>query len=196
VVMSRHNNVCARERRSSRVNPISDASTNSFRRFASGDGDGVDVIPLSYASMARPKTTDGDIDSLGALLVACFGLDREWMESGKCRDYNLIHHIPHFKPTPWQVEDVQRIDGMRGRELISAALIVCHSCPSQYSCADYALRGRMKAGTWAMRIGELEWLQHQQDGERIIAKAERLGVPVQIHVDSTRKARSRPNMSA
>lgn len=139
--------------------------------------------------MARPKTTDGDIDALGALITACFGLDLEWMDEGKCRDYKATHRIPYNKPTPWQVEDAQRYDGMRGRELINAALLVCFSCKAQYDCAEFARQGRMKAGTWAMRIGDLEWLQHQHDGEQILKRAKRSKQPVQVAVKITRAER-------
>ena len=139
--------------------------------------------------MARPKGTDGDIDSLGALLTACFGLDDTWMDRGKCRNYREAHQIPFDQPTPWAVEDIQRVDGMRGRELINAALIVCHSCPAQYDCASYAVTGRMKAGTWSMRIGELEWLQRQSDALAIIQRARRRNIPIQIHVVAVRQVR-------
>ena len=139
--------------------------------------------------MARPTGTDGDLDSLGALITACFGLDTTWMDRGLCRDYREVHRVPFDMPTPWQVEDVQKIDGVRGRELITAALIVCGACPVQYDCALFGLNGRMKAGTWAMRIGDLSWLQKQADGETIVIRARQKRVGVQDHVRATRAAR-------
>ena len=140
--------------------------------------------------MPRPTGTDGDLDNLGALITAAFGLDTAWMDTGKCRDYREVHQVPFDWPTPWQVEDAQKVDGVRGRELINAALMVCHSCPAQYDCASFGVDGRMKAGTWGMRIGELHWLQHQADSEQIILNAKRRGVPIQIHVDVTRRRRN------
>ena len=120
--------------------------------------------------MTRHRTPDGELD-LGDLITAAFGLDRAWTAKASCLAW--VGDDP--KPTPWQVNKSQTVAGVRGAELIKLALMVCQSCEAQYDCARYAVRGKMQAGTWAMGITNLDWLQDQEDWEEIIAIAEDCG---------------------
>jgi hypothetical protein len=138
------------------------------------------------AQLARLKNTDGEIDSLGTLITAAFGIDTSWMAGGKCRGWNAENEIG---PTPWQVNPQQMVDGVRGEEYIEIGLMVCFSCPAQYACANYAVEARMMAGTWAMHIGDLEWLRRQKDWEVILTAAELEELPVQRVVGETRRLR-------
>lgn len=127
---------------------------------------------------ASSTSNPNDIDYLGVLITAAHGLDDTWMALAACKDHS--NGTPG--PTPWQV-DTDRLYGsdgkMTGRELIKAALMVCHACPVQYDCARYAAEGLMRAGTWAMKIGDLRWLQRQGDALRLIDIAEAEHIPMQ-----------------
>lgn len=138
--------------------------------------------------MAIPNSAAGTIDDLGVLITACFGLDTSWMDDGVCRGWTYGDDIP--RPSPWQMSSHQTVqipgdDGeqreVSGRQLITYALTHCYSCPAQYDCAEYGVRGMMRGGTWGMRIGKLVALQ-DMDPERaaaLIATARRKRLPVQ-----------------
>lgn len=70
--------------------------------------------------------------------------------------------------------------------MIKMALMVCASCPAQYDCAEYAVVGMMRAGTWAMGITNLTWLQSQTDALNIIAYTRRKQLNVNTHVNQRR----------
>lgn len=98
-------------------------------------------------------------------------------------------------PSPWQFDptqtvEVQRSDGtvakVKGREMVKLALIHCAGCPVQYTCATYAVEAGMLAGTWAMKIVDLDWLRDRDDWQEIIAAARKAGTPMQVHVRSVR----------
>jgi len=143
-------------------------------------------LPHRYDTrqLTRLKLCDGDIEELGVLITAAYEHDRTWASRGKCRGWNAEDELT---PTPWQFDPKQRVtivDGgrkvtLRGSELIELALMSCHSCPVQYACATYAVRARMLAGTWSMKIIDLTWLAKQDDFEALIALAEEEGVPLQ-----------------
>jgi hypothetical protein len=126
--------------------------------------------------MAKPRNTDGAIEDLGVLLTAAYGLDTSWMDDGSCCGWgsNRPGH-----PTPWQVAPGKKYNGVSGAELVKYALIICSGCPSQYDCADYAVDGLMIAGTWAMPITQLRWLQKQSDAHDVIEMARVSGTPMQ-----------------
>lgn len=115
---------------------------------------------------------------LGRLVTATHDLDTTWTERASCLRWNQ----GRLQPSPWQVIHTQVVDGVRGSALIELALMYCYSCPAQYDCARYAVDGEISAGTWAMGIVELEWLQTQPQARRIISGAEQHGTPVQVAV--------------
>lgn len=130
--------------------------------------------------MARTVNIGGTLDDFGTLIRAAFGLDRSWTERAACRDYPIGQRTDG--KTPWHVDWGDRLNGVSGREIVKTALIICHGCAAQYDCARYAVEGLCCAGTWAMPLSSLEWLQRQPDALGMIDKAERQGVPVQIAV--------------
>lgn len=132
--------------------------------------------------MTRHRTPDGELD-LGDLITAAFGLDRTWVADASCRAW-IADDDP--KPTPWQVNKSQNVNGVRGSEMIKMALMVCHSCVAQYDCARFAVEGKMQAGTWAMGITNLVWLADQPDWAEIIAIAEDLGAPLDEYISTLR----------
>lgn len=72
--------------------------------------------------------------------------------------------------------------------MIKMALMVCHSCQAQFDCADFAVRGMMRAGTWAMGITNLGWLQEQPDWEDIIAVAREFNEPLHPYITDLRRS--------
>jgi hypothetical protein len=132
--------------------------------------------------VTRHRTPEGELD-LGDLITAAFGLDRSWADRAPCRAW-IGDEDP--KPTPWQVSKLQTIGGIRGSELIKMALMVCHTCVVQYDCARYAVEGKMQAGTWAMGITNLKWLQEQDDWVDHIAIAADLHTPIDEYISDVR----------
>lgn len=139
--------------------------------------------------LTRHQTADGEL-FLGELIHAADGLDRSWVESSPCRLW-----AGSLRPTPWQVHKDQRFvehrDGkkvvMRGDEMIKMALMICATCPVQYDCAAYAVQGLMQAGTWAMGIANLRWLQGQEGALDLVAEARELAVAVDEFVTALRR---------
>lgn len=70
--------------------------------------------------------------------------------------------------------------------MIKMALIVCASCKAQHDCAQYAVEGMMRAGTWAMGITNLTWLQAQPDSMNILRHARRNNLTVNTYVNERR----------
>lgn len=144
--------------------------------------------------MARPRSASGSIDDLGHLITAAYGLDRDWDAEAHCRPE---HYVKASKtiPSPWQFDPNQKVtytnsDGretvIKGRDMIEAALLVCHSCPAQYDCATYAVQAEVLAGTWAMRIYDLTWLRRQPNWRELIADARRRRRPLQKAIPGQR----------
>lgn len=142
--------------------------------------------------MPRITSCDGDLDDLGGLITRAYGIDRNWMERGACRGWR---NDDDTMPSPWQFDPsqtvlVQRSDGtvakLKGREMQKLALIHCASCPVQYDCAEYAIEAGMLAGTWAMKIVDLDWLRNQDEWRELLMDAFVANVPVQVHVRSIR----------
>ncbi len=145
--------------------------------------------------MARPRSATGSIDDLGHLITAAFGLDRTWDVDAACHK-DRFPRGSKLIPSPWQFDPNQKVtfrnsDGemtiIKGREMIQAALMICHNCPVQYECATYAVEGEVLAGTWAMRIFDLAWLRKQSNWRAIIARAKRRAVPLQHYVPALRE---------
>lgn len=110
------------------------------------------------------------------LLTACYGLDRSWAKNGSCFGWGTKRP---GQPTPWQVAPGRRYGDYSGSELVKYALLWCHSCPAQYDCASFAVRGKMIAGTWGLPITQLRWLQEQDDAFDLIELARQNGIAVQ-----------------
>ena len=130
--------------------------------------------------MTRHRTPEGELD-LGDLITAAIGLDRSWVDNAACLSWT--HDA---KPTPWQVDKSQQVDGIRGAEMIRMALMVCSTCKAQYDCATYAVQGMMRAGTWAMGITNLTWLQNQPAPLDVIGHARRKRLVVNTYVNELR----------
>jgi hypothetical protein len=126
--------------------------------------------------MARPKNTDRDIDDLGVLITAAFGLDTSWMQDGSCYDWGSKRP---GQTTPWQAAPGRRYNGLSGNELVKYALMICRNCPAQYDCATFAVEAKMIAGTWSMPITPLRWLQGIDDALDLIEMARELQAPMQ-----------------
>lgn len=136
--------------------------------------------------MARPTSTDGDIESLGTLITAAFELDRSWYDKGACSGW----HRKMSGPTPWQQDPTATRDGYAD-EMIAVALIICQTCPVQYQCAKYAVEGRMLAGTWGMHPSDLVWLGRPANAKQaapLLRAAEAAGIPAQRAVRVARDA--------
>lgn len=119
--------------------------------------------------MGHPNAADGDIDDLGVLITAAFGVERAWAKRGVCFQYARAE----FGPTPWQYDP-----GPATNHIIDMALIACAGCAAQYDCARYAMEIRAQAGTWAMPVNVLWWAQKQEDRLDMVAEAEAAGEPV------------------
>lgn len=133
------------------------------------------------------------MEDLGVLIAAALDLPREWMARGRCVGHSYDDGGTRYRPSPWQVSAAQSVvrGGVKtsGRELIKLALTFCQSCPVQWDCATYAIVGRMRAGTWAMKMADLDMMQKEPD--RWVRQVERWqakGVPVQVGLRK-RKAR-------
>jgi hypothetical protein len=134
--------------------------------------------------LGRGKSTDGDIDALGVLITAVYGLDHSWFEDGSCFEWPET-------PSPWQYDPGQPHHlFIRSDEMVAFALIHCQACPVQYRCAAYAVEGRMIAGTWGMAEDDLRWLQRQGDWRDVLAMGQAAKEPVQRVVVTVRAARS------
>ena len=131
--------------------------------------------------MAKERNTDGNIDDLGVLITAAIGLDRNWMEEGAC--YGWGSQRPG-QPTPWQVSPGQNVHGVSGAEMVRYAQMICFSCKAQYDCLEFAIEGKMLAGTWAVRAKTLHWLQSQEDALDLVAMARQNKIPVQTIASS------------
>jgi len=59
------------------------------------------------------------------------------------------------------------------------AQMICFSCPAQYDCLAFAIEGKMIAGTWAVGVKTLRWLQTQPDALDLVEMARSNGFPVQ-----------------
>lgn len=119
--------------------------------------------------LGHPNAADGDIDDLGVLITAAFGVERAWASKGVCFKYQRAE----YGPTPWQYDP-----GPGANHIIEMALIACAGCRAQYDCARYAMEIRAQAGTWAMPVNVLWWAQKQADRLEMVAAAEAEGVPV------------------
>lgn len=125
-------------------------------------------------------------EDFGVLITAAFGLDRSWTSGAACQGYMAGRRTDEHNP--WYADWWKMYDGIRGREFVKAALIICHDCPAQYGCARYAVEGRMIAGTWGMTLVDLKWLQAQDDWAEIIDMAEAAEVAMQEVVVALRTA--------
>lgn len=133
--------------------------------------------------MARGKSTDGDIDALGVLITASYGLDRSWAERGRCFGWRQ-------QPSPWHyIPGPKNRHMIRDSEMVAFALLHCQSCPVQYECAAFACAGRMRACTFAMAESDLLWLTSQSDWRDILDMGAASGEPVQRVVVTVRAAR-------
>jgi hypothetical protein len=143
--------------------------------------------------VAGEQTFDSDEvseEDFGALINAAFHLDWSWMKRGVCNNWAAGQDPP--RPTPWQVASGEPpIDGIPCDRLVNLALLYCAGCKAQYDCARFAVEGRMIAGTWSMRIGDLKWLQRLKgnEGLALIAEAEATHVAVAVHVQMAHDAR-------
>ncbi len=135
--------------------------------------------------MTRHHHPDGEL-VLGNLIEAAHGLDRTWTIRASC-----VRWAGDDKPTPWQVDNRYRHqlesgEWLKGHEMIRMALMVCATCQAHYDCARYAVNGLMMAGTWAMGIFQLSWLQDRPDALDIIDEAETSGVDMHSMVEMLR----------
>ncbi len=141
------------------------------------------------------------IDDLGKLIRAAYGLDTSWRRAAACRRWEPDEVTPELEawrrwdyegPSIWQVDNDQIMNGIRGAKLIEIALMVCHACPAQYDCATWAVKAKVQAGTYGMKIPALLWLQTQDEPLDLIemARAGRLAV-----ADVIDGARFRPTAS-
>lgn len=117
-----------------------------------------------------------------------FGLDTSWMKRGTC--YGWGSQRPG-QPTPWQVAPGQRISGpVSASEMARYAQMICYSCPAQYDCLAFAVEGKMIAGTWAVGVKTLRWLQTQDDALDLVEMARLNSFPVQEIASSVMAERS------
>lgn len=138
--------------------------------------------------MGRLNTADGAVEDLGVLLAAALDLDRTWMASAPCRRwrYDDDPDGEALRPSPWHLSPGDRhpIDEKATAfEVVKVALMICMGCKVQWDCARYAVRGQMRAGTWAMPITTLREVSRKKNVETflsVVDAAEEKGVPVQV----------------
>lgn len=136
--------------------------------------------------MTRKLSTSGRLDELGILLTAALALDRSWAKSAACRPARRVVEVEGeiAHPTPWHVQRQQTVDGISGHELIQYALLICHNCPAQYDCLNYAVKGEMQAGTWGAPTPVVKELQKMnrvdpEEFDALLAVAKDANIPVQ-----------------
>lgn len=150
----------------------------------------------------RSSAITDNIEDLGVLVSAAHGLDTSWMSAGRCTSWDGepedSEPYPLHLPTPWQFDFEQVVMAkigdetveLRGAEMIKVALSHCFGCPAQYACAEYGLRARVRAGTYAMKISDMRWMQGQEDALEMVAIADDLDVPLQRYVAEMRSIRA------
>lgn len=107
--------------------------------------------------MPRLREEYLESDDLGKLIMAAYGLDRDWINDGACVRYMAGQRTDSLNP--WWAEWNETYGDIKGEELVRAALLICHDCPAQYECARYAVKGEMRGGVWGMTLANLRWLQ-------------------------------------
>lgn len=133
------------------------------------------------------RTTDGSVDDLPRYVRAGFGLDLTWKEKAKCRKDT---DIPGRAWTVTSAESVT-IGGERipGRKLIQMAVMVCRTCPAQWSCAKYAIKSEAEIGTWGTEIANIKMLATMPNYEALLEAAENLDISVDEMVRKLPRAR-------
>jgi len=125
---------------------------------------------------------------------AAIGLSRDWMDYGSCRQWSdkfRREHPSYIGPTLWQInQDAAPILGIEARKVVEMALVICGGCMVRYDCARFAVEGRMRGGTWAMSMKQLDWLQKQPDALDLIRQAEETNTEVQVFVRDVKRARN------
>ena len=142
--------------------------------------------------LTRQRLCEGSIDDLGVLLTAAFGLNASWHSEARCKDWNGPDELI---PTPWQFDPGQKVkigpkQWLRGSEMIDLALMSCYACPVQSDCATWAVKARARAGTFAMKIIDLKFLESLDEDVALalIEEAAAAGVPLQRAIPAYRMA--------
>lgn len=113
-------------------------------------------------------------------------IDFSWWDRALCRGW--LGRNPN-QGTPWTMASNDApLDGIPAHRIVDYALLVCSACPAQYSCATHAVENEERAGTWAMRVKTLLWLQKRPDWRDILLHAELEAMPVQVAVRARRRA--------
>jgi hypothetical protein len=79
------------------------------------------------------------------------GLNTQWMDSGLCRQPAWRNAAIQFPPAkPGKDDRYVRPDWLAKSNTLAgrAAAQVCAACPATADCLDFALAGRLTAGTW------------------------------------------------
>ena len=114
--------------------------------------------------------------------------ERTWQPHGLCRTGKLPGYA-------WRCGESGTID-INGRtvkcsEVTTMAVMLCQTCPVQWSCTRFALDTEADWATYGCRIRHIRWLLELEywDALMIIDDAETSGTPVEIAVREAKKAR-------
>lgn len=118
--------------------------------------------------------------------------ERTWMQHGLCRTGKL----PSWAWRCGEDGEVELAGRMVERaEITKMAVMICQTCPVQWSCARFAIDTEAQLCTYGCRRRHMRWLQEDieyWDAMLILDDAEKLGIPVEIAVRDEKKARRGP----
>jgi hypothetical protein len=116
--------------------------------------------------------------------------ERDWMRFGLCRVGGKLPAVA------WRCGENGQME-LAGRqvdcaEVTKMAVMICQTCPVQWSCTRFAVEVGEQWGTWGTRIRFLRWLQEDiemWDAMLILEDAETAAIPVEVAVRDAKKAR-------
>lgn len=112
----------------------------------------------------------------------------QWMVYGSCRTGKLPMEA-------WQCGEDGEIEiagrSVKCAEVTKLAVMICQSCPVQWSCARFAIETEAEWATYGCRRRHMRWLQEMPywDAMLIINDAEKNGTPVEVACAAEKKAR-------
>lgn len=115
--------------------------------------------------------------------------ERTWMPHGLCRSGKL-------PSTAWRCGESGTIlignRDVQCAEVTKLAVMICQTCPVQWSCVRFAIDTEAEWGTYGVRVRYLKWVKEDLkywDAMMIVEDAEASGTPVEIAFRDAKKAR-------
>lgn len=115
--------------------------------------------------------------------------ERTWMPHGLCRTGKLPKQAWQCGESGTMVVSGREVNCY---EVTKLAVMICQTCPVQWSCTRFALDTEAAWGTYGCRIRYLKWMLEDLeywDALLIIDDAELAGTPVEIAMRDAKKAR-------